>query len=107
MLEESIEAAATQPAGVYTFAILEVAPGKMDSFKGLLAGAAGALPIVASWRDLGGNPMRVTDVWRGDLGKDSYAPSTDQAEAFFGPLRQVAPRERLVRMHPLPYSPLR
>jgi hypothetical protein len=28
-------------------------------------------------------------------------------DAFFGPLREVAPRERMMRLHALPYAPLR
>ena len=28
-------------------------------------------------------------------------------EAFFGPLRQIAPREKMMRLHVMPYSPLR
>jgi hypothetical protein len=79
----------------------------MERFKALLGGAGDALPILASWRDLAGNPDRVIDLWRGDIGRDGYAPSNEATDAFFGPLREVAPRERMVRLHALPYSPLR
>ncbi len=106
-LDAAIEASVAQPAGVYSFAILEVAPGCMDRFRALLGAAAGGLPILASWRDVGGNPDRVIDLWRGDTGGAGYAPSNEQMEAFFGPLREVAPRERMMRLHALPYSPLR
>jgi hypothetical protein len=106
-LEAAIEASAAKPAEVYTFAILEVAPGRMDQFKAMLGAAGGALPILASWRDLAGNPERVIDLWRGDTGRAGYAPSNEQMDAFFGPLREVAPREHMMRLHALPYSPLR
>ena len=33
--------------------------------------------------------------------------ATDRMDAFFEPLRKIAPRERLVNLYPLPYSPLR
>ena len=106
-LDIAIEASAEKPAEVYTFAILEVAPGCMDRFKAMLGAAGPSLPILASWRDLTGNPDRVIDLWRGDNGRAGYAPSNDQMDAFFGPLREVAPRERMMRLHALPYSPLR
>lgn len=106
-LDAAIEASAARPAEVYTFAILEVAPGRMDEFKAMLGAAGAALPILASWRDLSGNPDRVIDLWRGDTGRAGYAPSNEQMDAFFGPLREVAPRERMMRLHVLPYSALR
>ena len=107
ILDAAIEASAAKPAEIYTFAILEVAPGRMDQFKAMLGAAGGGLPILASWRDLSGNPDRVIDLWRGDTGRAGYAPSNAQMDAFFGPLREVAPRERMMRLHALPYSPLR
>jgi len=105
-LHEAIEASRHEPAGVYTFAILEVAPGQMERFSALLDGGKAQLPILACWRDLTGNPDRITDLWKGDVGRHGYRPSDAAQNAFFEPLRQVAPRERMMRLHPLPYSPL-
>lgn len=106
-LEDAIAAAEHEPAGVHSLAILEVAPGKMEAFSNALAVAAPNLPIIASWRDVAGHPKRVIDLWTGDVGARPYHPSTPQADAFFGPLRELAPTERTVRLFPLPYSPLR
>ena len=106
-LDAAIEAASAKAADVYTFAILEVAPGRMDQFKAMLAAAGAGLPILASWRDLSGNPDRVIDLWRGDVGRSGFEPSSPQVDAFFEPLREVAPGERMMRLHALPYSPLR
>jgi hypothetical protein len=105
-LDAGIAKAADKPAGEYTFAILEVTPGRMEDFKKLLGGGAAQLPILASWRDVVGNPSRVVDLWRGNPGQAPYAPNNPGMDAFFGPLRQVAPRERMMRLFPLPYSPL-
>jgi hypothetical protein len=105
-LDAAIDASAAKPAEVYTFAILEVTPGCMEQFKGMLGAAGPGVPILASWRDLAGNPNRVIDLWRGDIGGSAYAPSSEQMDAFFGPLREVAPRERMMRLHALPYSRL-
>jgi len=101
-----IDAAQREPAGTHTFAILEVLPGAMERFTKMLAYAKDQLPIVASWRPVAGNPDLVIDLWTGDIGRDGYRPSDDRTNAFFGPLREIAPRERLVRLSPLPYSPL-
>ncbi|MEE3330755.1 MAG: NIPSNAP family protein [Myxococcota bacterium] len=106
-LREAIDASAKEPVGVYTFAILEVNTGSMDRFSALLSAAASALPIVASWRDVAGNPNRVIDLWKGDTGKSGYQPTNDRTDAFFEPLREVAPREKMMRLHSMPYSPLR
>lgn len=106
-LREAIDASSREPEGVYTFAILEVNSGSMGRFSELLSAAAAALPIVASWRDVAGNPNRVIDLWKGDTGKSGYQPTNERTDAFFEPLREVAPRERMMRLHSMPYSPLR
>jgi len=105
-LHAAIEEAKSAPSGVYTFAILEVEPGRMDQFSALLGAAKDAVPIIACWGDVAGNPHRVIDLWKGDIGRFGYRPTDDGQNAFFGPLREIAPRERMMRLHPLPYSPL-
>ena len=106
-LHAAIETSQREPAGAHTFAILEVAPGAMERFTNLLAFANDQLPIIAAWRPVAGDPNLVIDLWKGDIGRDAYQPTNDRLNAFFEPLREVAPRERLVRLLPLPYSPLR
>jgi hypothetical protein len=106
-LQQAISASAEKPVGTYTFAILDVTPARLPQFTTMLAAAAPRLPIIAALRNVSGNPSRVTDLWAMDTGAPGYAPNDDQQEAFFGPLRQVAPREKMVRLHALPYSPLR
>ncbi len=106
-LHEAIEASAQEEVGTYTFAILEIDHGEMDRFAAMLGAAQDALPIVACWRDVSGNPNRIIDLWKGDTGRGGYRPSDDAQDAFFEPLRTIAPRERMMRLHALPYSPLR
>ena len=105
-LESGLQDCAASPAGVFSYAILEVSPGRMADFRALLEMAGGSLPILACWTDVAGNPDRVIDLWKGDPGGAAFAPSNEMTDAFFAPLREIAPRERLVRLHPLPYSPL-
>jgi hypothetical protein len=104
-IHEAIEKAREKPAEVYSFAILDVEPGKMEAFCKLLAMGASQLPIIASWKPLAGDSGRVIDVWRGDV-QQSYEPSNEALDGFFTPLRELAPREHIVRHFPLPYSPL-
>ncbi len=105
-LARGIESSREKPQGVYSAALLHVAPGRGADFAKLLGGAGSRLPILASWRPLAGDPDLVIDLWQGDVER-GYAPADARANAFFDPLRELAPRERILRYWPLPYSPLR
>jgi len=106
-LHDAIRASAEAPLKHYTFAVLEVAAGKMSAFVSTLEAAKDMFPIIASWRAVAGNPNEVVDLWKGALGQEQYSPADERSKAFFRPLREMAPRERLVNLHALPYSPLR
>ena len=106
-LHDAIADSTSEPLGTYTFAILEVENGKMDQFDAMLGAAQDHLPIVACWRGVSGNPNRIIDLWKGDTGRGGYRPSDDAQNAFFEPLRKIAPREKMMRLHVMPYSPLR
>ena len=105
-LHDAIESSASEPTKTYTFAILDVDAGKMDQFSSMLGAAQDALPIIACWRDVSGNPNRIIDLWKGDTGLSGYRPTDDGQNAFFEPLRRIAPREKMMRLHVMPYSPL-
>ncbi len=107
-LARGIESAREKPQGIYSAALLRIAPGRMADFTKMLAGAGPHLPILASWRPIAGDPDLVIDLWKGDpeATYSRYAPADARANAFMDPLREVAPNERLVRYFPLPYSPL-
>jgi len=106
-LSDAIHASTDAPLNAYSFAVLEVAPGKMDEFIATLGRVKDMLPIIASWRAVAGNPYEVIDLWKGALGQEPYRPADERTKAFFRPLREMAPRERLVNLYALPYSPLR
>lgn len=106
-LHDAMRASSDKPIDAYTFAVLEVAPGKMDPFIATLTAVKDMFPIIASWRAIAGNPNEVIDLWKGGLGQEAYQPADDRTKAFFRPLREMAPRERLVNLYALPYSPLR
>jgi hypothetical protein len=106
-LDTAIEVARDQPVGAHTLAILEVNPGMMSQFSALLEAGAARLPIIGAWSSVAGNPHQVIDLWSGALGQEGYLPANPKMESgFFLPLREIAPRERLVNLYPLPYSPL-
>lgn len=106
-LREAAAESQKSPLGAYSLATLEVAPSKMQQFIAALEAGAKALPIVASWRTIVGNQNEVTDVWKGALRQSGYQPADEGTKQFFRGLRELAPRERLLPVYPLPYSPLR
>jgi hypothetical protein len=76
----------------------------MDCFASMLSALGGRLPSVACWRNVAGHPERVIDLWKGDTGRPGYQPDDERQSACFEPLRQVAPRESMQWLHPLPCS---
>jgi len=106
-IHQAIAASEAKPVKIYSLAVLEVKPGRMDEFIALLGAGAAALPIAAAWRPVAGNPNQVIDLWADTLGHRPYSPALESMKAFFRPLREVAPKERLVSWAALPYSPLR
>lgn len=109
ILHEAAAESQQSPLGVYTLAILEVAPGKMAEFIEALTAGAKNRPtrIVASWRPIAGSPNEVIDVWKGGLRQSAYQPADEDRKQFFRRLRPRAPKERLIPVFTLPYSQLR
>jgi hypothetical protein len=105
VLREAGAASQHTQLGVYSMAILQVAPGKMAAFKAGLE-ASTNLPIIASWLTIGGRQNEVTDIWKGTVGQGAYEPPDDSTKQFFRGLRTLAPNERIKIVYPLPYSPL-
>ena len=106
-LHEAMAQSQQSPLGAYSLAILEVARGKMSQFVRAVAEAAKTYPIVASWRPIAGKQNEVIDVWKGTLGLSAYQPASENTRQFFRRVRELAPRERLIPVFTLPYSPLR
>ncbi len=105
-LDAAIEASSEKPAGVYTFALLDVPLPKRAAFSDLFAAVGEGLPIIGCWSSLIGDHNTIIDLWSGDTERFGFQPTSPALDAFFTPLREIAPRERVQRMHPLPYSPL-
>ena len=110
VLHKAIEDSQKSPLKVYSMAILEVNPGKMpDMIAGLSAGHK-VMPIIASWRPIAGSPNQIIDLWKGDVlfsaENMAYRPFTKE-QAWVRNLRDNAPKERIVPLYALPYSPLK
>ena len=106
VLHKAIKRSQRKPVGVYSLAVLEVAPGKMQDFISTLADVAKGLPIIASWHPVTGSPNEVIDVWKGALMQQNYKPVDDFMKQFFRQVRELAPKERLRTVYTLPYSQL-
>lgn len=107
-LDRAIDESREHPVNGYLHAILEVAPGMMGEFRSALSATPQTSPIIATWRPIGGSPNEIIDVWKSPQPPAAaYASAEESARQFFKRVRELAPRERAVRMVSLPYSPLK
>lgn len=90
----------------YVLATLEVAVGKMEPFLEDVAVGHKRFPIIACWRPIGGSPNEVLDIWKSPEQAIAYTPADNFRKKFMRSVREKAPKERVVRMIALPYSPL-
>ena len=109
-LHKAIEESQDSPLKVYTLAILEVNPNKMSEFIAAVKAGSQVFPIIASWRPIAGAPNQVIDLWKGDrwwsVENMAYYPFRKD-ERWIRQLREQAPKERILPVYALPYSPLR
>lgn len=107
ILHQAIAESEHTPNHAYLHAILEVGTDKMTQFSGGLAEGYKNLPIIACWHPIGGSPNEVIDIWKSPEPEKAYQPADDWRKQFMRSVREVAPKERVIRMLALPYSPLR
>ena len=112
ILHKAIKRSQRIPLKIYLLATLEVAPNKMPEFLTMIEEVAKMLPIIASWRPIGGSPNEVIDLWKGnklivDGFTTGYEPPNDLSKQFFGELRKIAPKEHAELVFTLPYAQLR
>ncbi len=106
-LHKAIEESQETALKVYSFATLEVTPNKMPEFVEFVKNLSKNEPVIASWRPIAGNPNEVNDLWKGSLIPKEYEPAIEGLKEWFRRLRELAPKERLVQIFPLPYSALK
>ena len=110
VLHKAIEESQKNPLKAYSMAILEANPGKMPNIIAGISMSYKVMPIIASWRPIAGSPNQIIDLWKGDIWFNTenmaYRPfSKDQQ--WVRDLRENAPKERIIPLYTLPYSPLR
>ena len=110
ILHKAIEDSQKSPLKVYSMAILEVNPGKMPDMIAFISAGHKVMPIIASWRPIAGSPNQIIDLWKGDVlfsaDAMAYRPFTKEQQ-WVRDLRVQAPKERIVPLYTLPYSPLK
>ena len=106
-LNKAIAESQKKALKVYSLATLEVTPNKMTEFVEFVKILSKNAPIVASWRPIAGNPNEVNDLWKGAIAAKDYQPAVEGMKEWFRELRELAPKERLVQIFPLPYSELK
>jgi hypothetical protein len=111
ILHKAIEESQNAPLKVYSLAILEVTSDQMSNFIAGIKMGSKVLPIIASWRPIAGSPTQVIDLWKGDVlwnaEEWAYQPVKKEQIQFMRNLRIQAPKERIVPIYALPYSPLK
>ena len=107
VLHKTIADSKTTPTGVYSMAILHASPNTIKDFITIIGESSKVMPIIASWKVKGGDPNIVIDIWRTDLLEGKYEPFNPTMKSFFDQLRILAPKERIVKICTLPYSPLK
>jgi len=107
VLNKAIEESQKTALKTYSFASLGVAPNKMTEFVEFVRDLSINAPIIASWRPIAGDPNEVNDLWKGDVGPQVAQPAVEGLKGWFRKLRELAPKERLTQIYPLPYSELK
>jgi hypothetical protein len=107
VLHQGIKESREKPGGEYSLAILHATPETISDFIASFDQGLKLFPILASWRSLSGDPNEVIDLWKANLLPTKYEPANEAMKPFFDLLRVHAPKERMCRIYPLPYSPLR
>lgn len=112
ILHKAIEESQKSPLKAYSMAILEVNPGKMENIIAGLKAGHKVMPIIASWRPIAGtgSPNQIIDLWKGDVlfsaEAMAYRPFSKEQQ-WVRDLRENAPKEKIVALFSLPYSPLK
>jgi hypothetical protein len=107
VLHQAAAESVKDPNHAYLQAILEVGPDKMTQFSTGLSEGYKNLPIIACWRPISGSPNEVIDIWKSPEPEKAYQPADEWRKQFMRAVREVAPKERVVHLLALPFSPLR
>ena len=109
---QAIQASQSTPLKTYTIATLELSRNKMPLFLPKQEAAIDiGMPLVAFMKSVTGRHDQIIDIWKGDLQAvgyqtQAYYERIGMSEAWWDWMRDVAPKEKMVKVSVLPYSPL-
>ena len=108
----AIQASQLSPLNSYTIATLHMRQNKLHSLLPKQKAAIDiGMPLIAFMKSVTGRHDQIIDIWKGDLQAagyqtQEYYDSIGMTEDWWDWIRDVAPKEKMVRVSMLPYSPL-
>lgn len=109
---QAIQASKSAPLKTYTVAMLEMSRNKMPLLLPKQDAAIDiGMPLIAFMKSVTGRHDQIIDIWKGDLQEAGYQNQTyynsiGMTEEWWNWIRDIAPKEKMVRVSVLPYSPL-
>jgi hypothetical protein len=110
---QAIQASQSTPVRSYTVATLELNRNKMPLLLPKQEGAIDiGMPLIAFMKSVTGKHDQIIDIWKGDLQAagyqtQAYYESIGMSEEWWDWIRDIAPKEKMVKVSVLPYSPLK
>lgn len=109
---KAIQASQSAPLKTYTIATLEMSRNKMPLLLPKQEAAIDiGMPLIAFMKSVTGRHDQIIDIWKGDLQEagyqtQAYYDSLGMTEEWWNWIRDIAPKEKMVKVSVLPYSPL-
>ena len=109
---QAIETSQSAPSTFYTVATLQMNRNKMPLFLPKQEAAVDiGMPLVAFMKSVTGRHDEIVDIWKGDLQAagyqtQAYYEAIGMSEEWWDWIRDIAPKEKMVKVSVLPYSPL-
>ena len=109
---QAVQASQSAPLKSYTVATLNMSRNKMPLFLPKQETAIDiGVPLIAFMKSVTGRHDQIVDIWKGDIQETGYQTqdyyeSIGMTEEWWNWIRDIAPKEKMVKVSMLPYSPL-
>ena len=109
---QAVQASQSAPLKSYTVATLNMSRNKMPLFLPRQEAAIDiGMPLIAFMKSVTGRHDQIVDIWKGDIQEagyqtQDYYESIGMTEEWWDWIRTIAPKEKMVKVSMLPYSPL-
>jgi len=110
---QAVRSSHSAPLQSYTIATLELNRNKMPLLLPTQEVAIDmGMPLIAFMKSVTGKHDQIIDIWKGDLQAAGYQPqayyeSIGMSEEWWDWIRDVGPKEKMIKVSVLPYSPLK